>query len=104
MLPTVVCRVASIVVGLPLVLALTSASAAAQAWLPGQGEGTVAITFQDAMVKYHFLLTTPVDRGHVHSESLLVDVTYGLTDKVAVTIGIPWIASKYTGATPHPLV
>jgi hypothetical protein len=30
-------------------------------------------------------------------------MTYGLTDDVAVSIGIPWVASKYNGPFPHPL-
>src|SRR3954470_5107599 len=85
-------------------LIATAAAARAEAFVPEQGEGTVSILFQDALVKYHYLPTTPVDRGHVHSDSMLVDVTYGLTDRIAVSIGIPWIAAKYTGATPHPLV
>ena len=33
-----------------------------------------------------------------------MDVTYGLTDNVAVSFVLPWIASKYAGSTPHPLV
>jgi len=104
MLRTLAVRVASIAVAVLTMLALTSASARAQAWLPAQGEGTVSVLFQDALAKYHFLPTTAVDRGHIQSDSLMVDVTYGLTDKIAVSIGIPWVASKYTGSTPHPLV
>ena len=77
--------------------------ARAQAYLPAQDEGTVSVVFQDLSMKYHFLPTAQYDRGQIRGETLLVDVTYGLTDKVAVTIGIPWVASKYTGAFPHPL-
>lgn len=85
-------------------LILTAAVARAQAFVPAQGEGAVSVLFQDALVKYHYLPTTPVDRGHVHSDSMLVDVTYGVTDRIAVSVGIPWVAAKYTGTTPHPLV
>src|SRR4029077_20651482 len=76
----------------------------AQAFLPPQGEGTVSMMFQDAAVRYHFLPTSAFDRVHIRSESLIDDVTYGLTDNLAVTVGIPWIAARYRGATPHPLV
>jgi hypothetical protein len=85
-------------------LAFTAVSVRAQAWLPAQGEGSVSLVVQDMYSKYHFLPTTGFDRGHVQSENVTVDVAYGLTDKIAVNIGIPWVASKYTGTSPHPLV
>lgn len=88
----------------PTVMAVCAPPARAQAYLPPKGEGSVSVTFQDMGVTRHFLPTTPVDRGHIRGESLFVDVTYGLTDKVAVSIGIPWTASKYTGPNAHPLV
>src|SRR5262245_55324331 len=97
-------RVTSIGMALPAILALGSVPAAAQAFLPAQGEGTVAVVFQDFSMKYHFLPTTAYDRGHIRTDSLIVDMTYGLTDKVAVTVGIPWIAARYRGVNPHPLV
>jgi hypothetical protein len=87
----------------PLIMTVSAPPARAQAWLPPQGEGTVSVLFSDVFAKYHYLPTTPLDFGHIRTETLLVDVTYGLTDKVAVTVGIPWVASKYTGAFPHPL-
>jgi hypothetical protein len=88
----------------PMAMAVHASPVRAQAYLPPKGEGSVSVMFQDMGVTYHFLPAIPVDRGHIRGESLFVDVTYGLTDKVAVSIGIPWIASKYTGLTPHPLV
>lgn len=89
---------------LAMVMAVCASPAWAQAYLPAKGEGSVSVMFQDMSVTYHFFPTTPVDRGHVRGESLFVDATYGLTDKVAISIGIPWSAAKYTGAFPHPLV
>src|SRR5262252_577294 len=87
-----------------LLLALSAGVARAQAWLPAQGEGTVSLIVQDIATDYHYLPTTPVDRGHIRSDSMALDFTYGLTDQLAVSIGVPWVLSKYTGATPHPLV
>jgi hypothetical protein len=86
------------------IVAACASPARAQAYLPAKGEGSVSFVFQDMGVTYHFLPTTSVDRGSIRGETFLVDVTYGLTDKLAVSFGIPWVASKYTGATPHPLV
>jgi hypothetical protein len=77
-----------------MMLEVTAAPVHAQAWLPAKGEGTVSMVFQDTFIKYHYFTTTPLDRGHIKSESLLVDVTYGLTDKIAVSVGIPWVTAK----------
>jgi hypothetical protein len=75
----------------------------AQAWLPPQGEGVVSLVFQDQYFKYHMLPTQRVDLGQTRSRSMLVDVSYGITDKLAVSVGLPWMATKYTGRSPHPL-
>lgn len=74
----------------------------AQAWTPAQGEGAVAIVYQDAFVKFHMYGTLPLDRGHIRSEGLLVDVAYGVTDALAVSASFPYIAAKYDGRFPHP--
>ena len=76
--------------------------ASGQAFVPAQGEGTVSILFQDQFYKYHVIPTAEAP-GLIYSDSLLVDVSYGLTDKVAVGIGLPWIATRYAGTTPHLL-
>jgi hypothetical protein len=85
-------------------MAVSPSSAQAQAFLPPQGEGSVSVLFSDVFAKYHYLPTTPQDVGHIRTETLLLDVTYGLTDKVAISAGIPWVASRYSGAFPHPLL
>jgi hypothetical protein len=92
----------------PIALALSAAPARAQAWLPPQGEGTVSILFSDVLVNTHFFGTQPVDAGRIRSESMLVDVTYGVTDRFAFSVALPLVASQYTGnsnspfAAPHP--
>ena len=80
-----------------------AAPARAQAWLPAKGEGSVSIMYQDVFVKDHMQTTTPVDYGQIYSKSLLLDVTYGVTDKLAITFGVPWTAARYDGTKPHPL-
>jgi hypothetical protein len=74
----------------------------AQAWVPARGEGAVAISFQNLDVKRHLAKTTPVDAGHINSIVLLADMTYGVTDKVAVDVVVPFVSSKYNGSFPHP--
>lgn len=74
----------------------------AQAWVPAQGEGTVSVAFQSMNVKYHLAATTRVDVGPIDTHVLLTDVSYGLTDKVAVDLALPFVTSRYTGNRPHP--
>jgi hypothetical protein len=74
----------------------------AQAWVPARGEGAVSVALQNMNVKDHILTTTRVDVGHIDTFVLVADVTYGLTDKIAVDVAVPFVTSKYTGTRPHP--
>ncbi|MEN3338963.1 MAG: hypothetical protein V7647_2639 [Acidobacteriota bacterium] len=73
----------------------------AQAWVPARGEGTAAVSFQDLDVTRHLASTKRVNGGHINSVVLLSDVTYGLTDKVAIDVALPFVSSKYRGPYPH---
>lgn len=82
---------------------LCPAAARAQAWVPYKGEGSVSVLFQDLFVTDHFFgRGQRVDRGEIRSNNLLVDATYGVTDRVSVTLGVPFIRARYSGAAPHP--
>lgn len=84
-------------------LAAVASSAHAQAFVPAKGEGAVAFLFQDQFYRYHFAARDPVDAGKIYSKSMLFDVTFGVTDRVAVTVGLPLMATRYDGRSPHPL-
>jgi hypothetical protein len=86
-------------------LALTlSAPASAQAWIPEKGEGTLTLTFEDTFVRSHLLSDgSRVDTGHIRSYILVQDVDYGVTDKLAVDVSLPFVLSKYYGPRPHQL-
>jgi len=74
----------------------------AQAWLPAKGESSVSIIYQNETVDRHtFQNGERMDRGHIRSGTMIVDATYGLTDKLTVSATLPYVASKYNGATPH---
>jgi len=90
-------------IGVPIIVAAFATSAWAQAWLPAKGEGSVSILYQDVFVKSHMQTATPVDSGQIFSKTLLLDVTYGVSDNLAITFGIPWTAGKYSGDKQHPL-
>jgi len=59
-------------------------------------------------VNNHFFGTQPVDAGRIRSETIVGDVTYGVTDRIAINLSIPVVSSKFTGdslspfAAPHP--
>lgn len=79
----------------------TPVTAHAQAWLPAQGEGTVSVLFTNVLSKDHFLPDERLDRGQSDSNTVLFDVAYGLTDRLAVNIGVPVVTSRYRGNFPH---
>lgn len=97
-----------VTLAVPMSLAMSALPARAQAWLPPQGEGTVSILFSDVLSNTHFFGTEPADAGRIRSETIVVDATYGVTDRFAFSVALPFVASEYTGnssspfAIPHP--
>jgi hypothetical protein len=81
---------------------IVPAEAAAQAWVPAKGEGAIAIAAQSMNVKNHLAGTVPLAAGQIDTYVLLGDLSYGLTDKVAVDLAVPLVTSKYRGPFAHP--
>ena len=70
----------------------------AQAWTPGNGEGTVSLTYQNYDVAGHYdARGRKNDNGGTQSHVALAEVDYGITDTISLTVALPFIASKYTG-------
>ena len=85
-------------------LFLLPAVASAQAWVPEKGEGTATLTLQDNFVKNHLGSGGErLDVGHIRTFILLHDIDYGITDKLALDVSIPFVLSKYYGPRPHQL-
>jgi len=84
-----------------LLVSGTAATARAQAWVPAKGEGTVSVLFTNVLSKDHYLPDKRYDFGHIQSNTMLFDVTYGITDRLAVTAGLPVVVSRYRGDFPH---
>ena len=95
-------RAATVVAALALVAIALPRGAQAQAWVPSQGEGSVSVAYQNMNVKKHLAATTRVDGGQIDTQVMLVDFSFGLTDKIAVDFALPLVSSKYTGPVPHP--
>jgi hypothetical protein len=79
---------------------------AQSAWVPVAGEGSVALVFQNFEFDGHFdetgtkLEDTGASRAHLG----IVQVEYGLTDRLAFTAQLPYIASKFTGHDHEPIM
>lgn len=72
--------------------------AAAQSWVPAQGEGSVSIVYQNYYTLGHYdLQGGPNTNGATHTKALALELDYGLTDTTGLVIALPFIASRYTG-------
>ena len=81
----------------------TAATAWAQAFTPPQGVGAVTFSWQFVDNTGHrgtdgFL----VKRGQSQTTSVLAEVEFGVTDRLAASVGLPYVFAKYTGALPPP--
>ena len=84
--------------------ACCAAPARGQAWLPPKGEALFSFGYGDVFVNKHYLGTgdnpgdsVETDYGHIRSQSFGIGLTYGVTNRLAVSVGIPFIVTKYYG-------
>jgi hypothetical protein len=81
-----------------LVPLFLSGSLFAQAWVPEKGEGFVALGYQRIAFDGHFTdAGVRRDRRQSRSNSGVFDIQYGIADRTALSLSIPYIGSKYTG-------
>jgi hypothetical protein len=76
----------------------------AQAWLPLAREANLSILFQHINLAGHFYADGSKVPGSIPSIANLgiVEFEYGLTDKLAVGVRLPYVASKWTGSHDEP--
>jgi hypothetical protein len=98
-----------------VLVASTAAPARAQAWLPPKGEASFSLGYGNVFVNRHYLGTgdnpgdnVESDYGHIRSQSFAVGLTYGVTNRLAVSVGLPFIDTKYYGTAgqnffPHTI-
>ena len=73
--------------------------AAAQAFTPPEGVGAVTLAWQFVDNTGHrFTDGSTLARGQSVTTSALVDVDYGVTERLSMSVGIPYVFAKYTGA------
>jgi hypothetical protein len=68
-----------------------------QAWLPLKGSGSVSTTYSNMYVRNHvtFNGTRNPSQGRIRTNLLLTSFEYGITDKVALSADLAYVASKW---------
>lgn len=94
----------SIAVGFSI--ASPARASAQSAWIPVDGEVSVSLTFQNLNFNGHFNEHGVKNAGGIPSRAYLgiFQIEYALTDRLAVTARLPYIASRFTGDHDHPAI
>ena len=83
-------------------LAVMAGTAAAQAWVPPKGEATLSLGWGYSSADHHLTYLGAVDSpGDMLFHTALADLSYGVTDRLAVSVNLPFVVSRYGGNTPH---
>jgi hypothetical protein len=82
------------------VMCLAGRSASAQAWVPAKGDGSVEFDYQNFDSPGHLNFLGQKIGGPTVSHTVLFGAEYGITDRAALTVALPYIAAKYTGEGP----
>lgn len=73
-----------------------------QAWIAPKGNGAISLNYQFVQVDNHiFGFGQRLDRGQIFANTAIADFSYSLTDKLSVSVALPFVSSKYKGSNPH---
>ncbi|MGD9902494.1 MAG: hypothetical protein AB7U83_03405 [Vicinamibacterales bacterium] len=82
-------------------LAAPAADAAGQAWPPPAGVGAITLSSQAIYNTGHRLSDgSLLPDGKSRNVSLAVDADYAITDRLSVSLGLPYVFSRFTGPGP----
>lgn len=87
-----------------LTVAGIAETASAQAWLPGKGRASLTLGYQFYTSKDRYTTSdgTKYYDGLIHQHGLVGYLTYGITDRLAASVGLPpYFISSYNGPDPH---
>src|SRR5215831_8312707 len=80
-----------------------TANAVAQAWTPPSGVGSISVGYQRISNTGHRLDDGSFkNNGFSTNMGASVEVEYAITDRFAVSAGLPYVFSKYTDPNPPP--
>jgi hypothetical protein len=84
------------------VLAPPARAQHADAWTPGKGHGAISIAYQELFIHYHTTSTGEKQvPGTIDNHVVFLDFDYGLGDRWAINIDLPFKSNRYQGR-PHP--
>jgi hypothetical protein len=86
-----------------IALAATTTARAQQAWLPPKGEASLSLGFAHVFATEHRdYLGNSASPGDMIWNNVVSDLSYGVTDRLAVRLNLPFVVSRYGGKFPHP--
>lgn len=78
------------------------AQAQTQSWVPGKGHGSISVAYQDLFVATHTDSSgNAAFPGSISNHSLFFNFDYGLTDRLAMNVGLPYKSNKFSGRGVH---
>lgn len=93
---------ATVCCGLLLGSLLWMPEAYAQAWVPGKGQGSLSVTYQQIKITRRSAsdgVAHPF--GEILYRAIYVGADYGLSERWAISMSIPFKSNRYTGDDPH---
>jgi hypothetical protein len=79
-----------------------TASAQNTVTVPGKGHGEGTIALQNLFIEDHAGADGVRNKvGTITTNTAFLNFEYGLTDRLALTVGLPYKSSKYSGTTGH---
>ena len=86
-----------------LLMLAAAGTVSAQAWLPPKGEAAFSLGWSHTWADHHIDYTgADVAPGDMDWHNAVSDLSYGITDRFAARVNIPFVTSKYVGNRPHP--
>lgn len=96
-------RLAALAFSTLAVYFLMPADAAAQAWTPPKGSGSVSVATQVIDNTGHILTDgTSLPIGKSRDASIYLEAEYALTDRLSLSAGLPFVFGRYIGPGPTP--
>ena len=93
-------KILALAAGIVFVLA-TAPPSAAQAWLPPKGEAWVSLSYANLYIDQHYFTTGALPFGEISSNSYVANLGYSITDRLGVTLFLPYADARYSGSFPH---
>lgn len=79
-----------------------SSMAQTQSWVPGKNHGSALVAYQDLFIDTHTLFDgSPGFPGTISTHSVFLAFDYGLTDRLALSVFLPYKASRFEGPGKH---